>query len=108
VRSSSAMLILLQYSSLTHHRNVSDINMPTKIIRNIGGNISGCERIIKYQFRKKLLCLNALNAGGTPIEYNGNTHQLARNDVMAVLGDARMEALLCRRWWASGVRSKGM
>jgi ribonuclease-3 len=82
--------------------------MSTRIIRNIGGNITSCERILKYQFRKKILCLKALNAGGIPIEYDGRTHQLARNDAMAVLGDARMEALLCRRWWASGVRNKGM
>ena len=82
--------------------------MTSKIIHNIGGNITSCERILQYQFREKLLCLKALNAGETPIKYNGSTHRLARNDAMAILGDARMEALLCRRWWTRGVENKGM
>ena len=82
--------------------------MTSQIIRNIGGKITTCERILQYQFREKLLCLKALNAGGSPIDYNGNTHQLAKNDVMAVLGDATMEALLCRRWWMKDTRNKGM
>ncbi|KAF2705260.1 hypothetical protein K504DRAFT_471744 [Pleomassaria siparia CBS 279.74] len=73
--------------------------MINQAIRNVGGKISGCEAIIKYKFRNKLLCLEALNSTRLPIDYASRKCLLARNDSMAILGDALMTAMVCRRQW---------
>ncbi|KAF2832475.1 ribonuclease III [Ophiobolus disseminans] len=73
--------------------------MATQTIYINEAQFSACEAIINYTFTDKLLLLQALNATSLPISYAGKTHAFQKNDALAVLGDTRMDAVLCRWWW---------
>ncbi|KAH7093601.1 ribonuclease III domain-containing protein [Paraphoma chrysanthemicola] len=75
--------------------------MVHQIITKIGAKIPKCECMLNYSFSNKLLCLEALNSNTYPIHFLGATHKIRKNDALAVLGDARMAASLCKEWWNS-------
>jgi ribonuclease-3 len=84
--------------------------MAAQIIRNTHPKVSSCESIVAYTFTNKLLILQALNNASPPIalRYNNTTHHIPNNSALAVLGDTRMDAILCRWWWDRGApRIKG-
>ncbi|KAF2648637.1 hypothetical protein K491DRAFT_684545 [Lophiostoma macrostomum CBS 122681] len=81
--------------------------MSTQLTSNAASKITQCEQLINYTFDEKLLCLQALQASGEAVHYAGTWHILAKNDALAVLGDAYMAAVLCRWWWEKGPRNKG-
>jgi ribonuclease-3 len=74
-------------------------NVPTNDTR-----VSTCETLIKYTFTDKLLLLQALNASGVPIHYAGEWRDVQKNNVLAILGDAYLDTILCRWWWARSSR----
>jgi len=55
-----------------------------------------CEALHPYTFTNKLLLLQALNATSLPLYYANAFHSLQKNDALAVLGNTRVDALLCR------------
>jgi len=61
--------------------------------------LASCETSIGYIFKDKLLLLQALNNSGEPIYHAGAWHKVEKNDALAILGDARVDAVLCRWWW---------
>jgi ribonuclease III len=65
-----------------------------------------CETIIAHEFNDKMHCLQALQASGHLLKWQGRFVAIARNDRLAVFGDAIIKAHLCRRWLESG-RNKG-
>ncbi|KAH4187172.1 hypothetical protein HBH42_163950 [Parastagonospora nodorum] len=82
--------------------------MATQSIRISALILSACEALLSHTFTNRLLLLEALNNTGLPLVYNAKSHVLQRNDALAVLGDARMDAILCRWWWDAGFqRVKG-
>lgn len=68
--------------------------------------VASCEGIINYVFTNKLLCLEALQASGHVLRWNGAYIRVAKNDRMAILGDTVAKSSLCRKWFSTG-RSKG-
>ncbi|KAF1941145.1 hypothetical protein EJ02DRAFT_455452 [Clathrospora elynae] len=70
--------------------------MANQTIRNIDANIAACETILSYTFTSESHLLQALNNSGCPIFYLGTIYILPKNDALAVLGDARMAAIMCR------------
>ena len=74
----------------------------------IEANIRTCESVIGYNFNDKLNCAKALSAyrGGHAIQ--GAFRVLARNDRMAVYGDAVAGNYLCRKWFETDLSKSTM
>ena len=68
--------------------------------------VAACESIIHYEFANKLLCLEALQASGHMLRWEGTLNRIEKNDRLAVLGDAIAQAHFFKRWFHTG-RSKG-
>jgi ribonuclease-3 len=91
-------------TTVIFHTNI----MSTQAISSPVSKLHVCEALISYTFTNRLLLLEALNNTSLPILYNNRYHTLQKNDVLAVLGDTRMDAVLCRWWWdAEFPRNKG-
>lgn len=61
-------------------------------------NITRCETIINYTFHDKRLCCEALKMTGNDINWPNRNAISTTNGKLAVLGDIRVAAELCRRW----------
>jgi ribonuclease-3 len=81
-----------------------------QIIPNVDAKVTRCEAIINHTFTNKALLLEALNAAGSSgisIRYSNSSYTLAKNDAMAIVGDAQVEAIMASIWWKHGTRNLG-
>lgn len=74
--------------------------------QQVEDKVAACERIIAYTATNKNYIISALNASTCKIEYQNATYIAPSNSALAVLGDARMNAVLCRWWWNSPMPDK--
>ena len=68
--------------------------------------ITQCEQLLRYDFKNKLFCLEALQTSGNPLIWENGYRIIRKNENLAVLGDVVMKAHLCKRWYSTG-RVKG-
>lgn len=77
---------------------------------NIAASLARVEHTIGWVYNGKLLGIVALNSDRQPILYNGNHHDLRRNDDLAVMGDKIMDLILITKWYQKrdpqGTRNK--
>ena len=59
------------------------------------------EHNIGWVFHSKLTAIEALNSAGQPINYDGQWHNLRRNDNLAIIGDKALDQVLSLMWYHS-------
>lgn len=66
-------------------------------------NISEVEKIFGYVFSDKVLCAEALQMAGPQAEVSidGKSYSVAKNERLAILGDAVNDHVLCKMWYHS-------
>jgi hypothetical protein len=62
------------------------------------------EQIIDYEFKDKMLCIEALKVSGEncPLYFSGTIHKVAPNNRLALLGDRTLSLAMCELWFQTG------
>jgi hypothetical protein len=76
--------------------------MATRTIHSTEYKTSACGSLLSYTFVNPIILRQALKNASLPLCYNGTHHYIQRNDALAILGNTRMDAVLCRWWWDGG------
>jgi dsRNA-specific ribonuclease len=68
---------------------------------NIEQKIATIEQIIGYNFVDKLICLESLQMDEDLISVplGGTHHRVRKNKNLEAMGDAIIDAVLCRKWY---------
>jgi len=74
--------------------------------QDVEAKVAACERITTYTATHKSHIITALNASACKIEYNNANFVVPSNSALAVLGDARMNGVLCKWWWGTHTPDK--
>ncbi|RYP93874.1 hypothetical protein DL770_000070 [Monosporascus sp. CRB-9-2] len=83
----------------THSRRFHEDRMDFST--RFGDKVLRCEDIIKYSFRSKVLCAEALNTAGDAMSAyvsNGSFLRMSKNGRLAIYGDAVANLHLCGFW----------
>lgn len=88
----------LQASPSALERETARLERSARRSVQLISKVDRCQKILDYEFKDTLHCLKGLQASTEVLLWNGQYLAIARNNRLAILGDAIMKSVLCEKW----------